>query len=66
MISSDFTYETGMTRIEDLRREAVERRRASVVRRERHQARAASRQAHSGWLRSALPASPGQDRPARA
>ena len=66
MISSAFTYETGLARIEDLRREAVERRCVTVVRRERNRARAASGQSQRGWLRSVLPATPNPRRPARA
>jgi hypothetical protein len=64
MINSAFTYETALARNEDLRREAVERRRVISLRRERRLARAAGGQAQRGWLRSALLATPSPHRPA--
>ena len=66
MINSAFTYETGLARIEELRGEAVERRRAGDLRRELARVHSISGSRQRGRLRRALLPTLSPRRPARA
>lgn len=65
MISNGITYQAGLARMADLRHEADERRRSSVVRRAADRARSIGGRDHRGHLSDAL-AVLSSRRPARA